>query len=144
MTYRLERDAPKLVDEILAAPPDRQRDAAVAVAELALQRNGVLDAPVVALVDALRAGDLGRVQAEAVRLREQADEAAFDLFDGVDDGWASEEDAGRAFCRARALHALEMAAMDDPALSALEAAYEAAAGVAVEPVELVVRAALTA
>ena len=126
---RLGTEAPRLAEELLAAGPSRQRHAALVAAELALRENGVREPWLAPLIAAVRSGHGASVASAIARRVEEADVIAFDVADATDEGRATAAEYERAFCRARALNALQWAADPDPAAAALEAAYEAAAAV---------------
>lgn len=127
--FRLETNAPDLLEALRRAGVEGQRRVAEAVAVHSIETAGVSEEDLGEAQAALREGRygaetlLGRLDAVVDRL----DEAQWDLRDRFESGEVSEEQHLAAFGRARAVNALRFALETDPLVAAAEAVYEALA-----------------
>ncbi|MEX0677020.1 MAG: hypothetical protein WD063_08095 [Pirellulales bacterium] len=126
---RLETLAPELVQRLSQASPAKQRAAAIAASEFAIEKAHIQHAAVDEACESLRtAGGISAAQqAEVEALMSILDNEYFDLQEAAEEGRATTEDYLRKFAQARAVSALLFAAKDDPFEASTEAVYEAAA-----------------
>jgi hypothetical protein len=126
---RLETLAPELLRRLKQASPAKQREAAVAASEFAIEKAKIRDAEVDDARRSLHKG-VGLSTAQRVELEtlmSNLDNEYFDLLEAAEEGRASTEDYLRKFAQARAISALLFAGKDDPFEASREAIYEAAA-----------------
>lgn len=128
---RLETLAPELVKRLSQASPAKQRAAAIAASEFAIEKADVQHAAVDEARETLRtAGGMSAAQQAAVEaLVSILDNEYFDLQEAADEGRATTEDYLRKFAQARAVSALLFASKGDPFEASTEAIYEAAAAI---------------
>lgn len=129
MTTRLGTVAPDLVRRVDEATESQQRHASIRAAEFAMERSGLDDQRVQALLDLVREGTVedAVIRTQVEELAAALDEAQWDIQDRVDAGEATVEDHLKAFGRARAAAAVLSAADGDPRIAAMESMYEASA-----------------
>ena len=126
---RLETLAPELVQRLRQASPAKQRAAAIAASDFALEKGHLQHAVVDEARETLRtAGGMSAAQqAELEALMSKLDNEYFDLQEAAEEGRATIEDYTRKFAQARAVSALLFASKGDPLEASTEAVYEAAA-----------------
>jgi hypothetical protein len=124
---RLGRIAPDLVERVLRATGDVQREISLDACRHAIAAAGLSDPVVHAGLRCAERGKYGDTAARAaVRdLMGALDETAWGIQEQVDEGGADEATYLTAFTKARAANALFYALDSDPATGALEALYEA-------------------
>lgn len=125
---RLETLAPGLAERLRQASSDKQRAAALAACEFAIDKANLQHVGIQEACKTLRKGDSlsSSQQSEVETLVANLDNEYFDLQDAAEEGRATTEEYMRKFVQARAVSALLFASKSDPLEASTEAVYEAA------------------
>jgi hypothetical protein len=128
---RLQTLDPGLVQRLRQASPAKQRAAALAASEFAIEKANVYHAGIEEARKSLRdGGGLSVAQrAELEALLSKLDNEYFDLQCAAEEGRATAEDYLQKFAQARAVSALLFASNDAPFEASTEAIYEAGAAI---------------
>jgi hypothetical protein len=126
---RLLTLAPELVQRLQQATHAKQRAAALAASEFAIDAANVQNACIAELLNSLRQhGRTSEAQRQELEtLKSDLDDEYFELKESAEQGKTTSHEYLRKFAQARAVSALLFACNDDPFEAATEAIYEAAA-----------------